>query len=46
MRVAFLAVTLALLAAAPASAGQLAFACGQGFENLCRARPDGTGLSG
>lgn len=37
-------MALALLVAAPAAADQLAFGCGQGFENLCRARPDGTGL--
>jgi hypothetical protein len=32
-----------LAAAAPAAASQLVFACGPSFEDLCRARPDGTG---
>jgi hypothetical protein len=44
MRVALVALALAVLVAAPASADQLVFGCGQGFENLCRSRPDGSGL--
>lgn len=44
MRVAPAAVALALLVAAPASADRLVFGCGQGFENICRARTDGSGL--
>lgn len=43
MRAALLGLALALLAAAPASADQLVFACGDAFEDVCRARPDGTG---
>ncbi len=31
------------LSAAPAQASQLVFDCGTAFENLCRARPDGSG---
>jgi hypothetical protein len=38
------ALAVALAAAAPAAADQLAFDCGPDFANLCRARPDGTGL--
>jgi Tol biopolymer transport system component len=44
MRAGLLAVLLALVAAAPAAADQIVFACGDGYANLCRARPDGTGL--
>jgi hypothetical protein len=44
MRAALAALALALVLVTPASADQLVFGCGQGFENLCRARPDGSGL--
>jgi hypothetical protein len=44
MRAALAALALALVLASPASADQLVFGCGQGFENLCRARADGSGL--
>ena len=45
MRRALLAALVVVLAGAgEAAADQLAFDCGDGFANVCRARPDGTGL--
>jgi hypothetical protein len=35
---------LAVGAAAPAAADQIAFECGPALDRVCRARPDGTGL--
>jgi hypothetical protein len=37
-------VAAVALSPAPAEASQLVFDCGTAFENLCRVRPDGTGL--
>jgi hypothetical protein len=44
MRRAPLGILLALAATSPAAADQIAFDCGTAFEDVCRARPDGTGL--
>jgi Tol biopolymer transport system component len=43
-RLCALVLAIGLVAATPAAADQLAFDCGRAFENLCRARPDGSGL--
>jgi Tol biopolymer transport system component len=43
-RLCVLVLALGLAATTPAAADQLAFDCGRAFENLCRARPDGSGL--
>jgi hypothetical protein len=45
MRRAVVTGAFVLCAAAPASADQLVFACGPDLTTICRARPDGTGVS-